>query len=368
MSNNKGNNKSNNKGKDYITDSKLMVLYVLLKYSDENHFLSKDEILNKINSEYSYRGSITKSTLDRSLTAVKDFLEFHQDIFGEFKNGTDHNEERMVNLRIKHLFSNYEVRYLIDMVSSCEYIEIKERQELISKLLSLSSKNLLSEYRPYLYKNHVKSKCMQTDFFSNLKAIHNAIAQNKQIRFYRVQRNKNGSLLYQQDKNENDMIYVVNPYRTVVVDGFYYLICSRVPDDNTEPTRISNYRIDRINEVEVIENSSIFPETSIAGASKNVDTRNYITTHRMMWGGTPERIKFRCPEWAITEIVDYFGDAYKICSSENEADMIVEVECTLDNMLIWARRFFDFVEILSPASLRQHLKDDIAKAYEKYSR
>ncbi len=32
--------------KDYITDSKLMVLYVLLKYTDENHMLEKREFLN----------------------------------------------------------------------------------------------------------------------------------------------------------------------------------------------------------------------------------------------------------------------------------------------------------------------------------
>ncbi len=75
----------------------------------------------------------------------------------------------------------------------------------------------------------------------------------------------------------------------------------------------------------------------------------------------------------MNEVVDYFGDTYKICSAEQAADgsepmLTVEVENTWNNMLIWARRFFDFVEILSPDSLRQKLKDDITKAYEKYSK
>ena len=60
----------------------------------------------------------------------------------------------------------------------------------------------------------------------------------------------------------------------------------------------------------------------------------------------------------MNEIVDYFGDTYKICSTDEAADdsapmLTVEVESTWNNMLIWARRFFDFVEILSPDSLRQ---------------
>ncbi|MBR6983125.1 MAG: WYL domain-containing protein [Ruminococcus sp.] len=203
--------------------------------------------------------------------------------------------------------------------------------------------------------------------------LHKAIIEKKQIQFHRVARQMNGSLYYETDANGDDKVYTVNPYRTVFSDGFYYLVCSRERSDNSTPDKISNYRIDRISDVTLIENKGIYPETSIAGASKNVDTKRYISTHRMMWGGTPETIKFICPEWAITEIVDYFGGDYEINSNEEDAEtgekmMIVKVESTQDNMLIWARRFFDFVEIISPASLRQILRDDIAKAYKKYSK
>ena len=359
--------------KDYVTDSKLMVLYVLLKYSDEDHFLTKDEIMAKVNEEYSCRCETSKSTLGRSLEAVKAFLEEKSDLFGEFKNGTDKNERRMVNVRIEHLFRNYEVRYLIDMVSSCEYITLKERQKLIEKLLSLASECILSDYRPYLYKKTPAAKPMRTDFFGNLKEIHQAIAHKSQIQFYRVTRETDGTLLYDCDEDGNDLIYTVNPYRTVFSDGFYYLICSKVPADGSEPTKISNYRIDRMSEVQVLENKRIFPETSIAGVPKNTDTKKYISTHRMMWSGTPEKVRFRCPRWAITEIVDYFGDAYTILSagtanSDSEPMLTVEVESTWNNMLIWARRFFDFIEILSPDSLRQKIKEDLTKAYEKYSK
>ena len=123
--------------KDYVTDAELMILYVLMKYSDEDHPLTKDEILAKVNAEYLYRKSIAQSTFDRNLTAVRLFLEEKSDVFGEFHCGTKSNKNRLVNIRIAHLLSNYELRYLIDMVSSCDYIKIKERQQLIEKLLSL---------------------------------------------------------------------------------------------------------------------------------------------------------------------------------------------------------------------------------------
>lgn len=358
--------------KDYITDSKLMVLYVLLKYSDENHVLEKNKVLELTAAEFGGRGEINTKTLDRSLDAIMSFLDIKSDLFGKYKQGTKNDETRKTNIRIEHIFSDYELRYLIDMVSSCEYIKIGERQKLIEKLLTLASDYILSDFMPHLYKNSIKSKVMRTDFNENLKEIHKAISEKRQIKFFRVKREINGILTYETDENGNEIVYVVNPYRTVFNDGFYYLVCSRVPENNSEPNKISNYRIDRMSEIEIINNSGIFPETSIAGVPKNTDTKKYISTHRMMWGGISEKIRFRCPEWAITEIVDFFGEDYKICSHEksdinNAAAMIVEVESTWNNMLIWARRFFDFVEIISPLSLRQRLRDDIAEAYEKYS-
>jgi len=276
------------------------------------------------------------------------------------------------NIRIEHIFSDHELRYLIDMVSSCEYIKIEKRKDLIQKLLTLSSKNLASEFRPYIL-NSPKKKLMFTEFDRNLKEIHDAIIQKKQIRFYRVERQTDGSLLYEKDESGYDKVYVVNPYRTVFNDGFYYLICSRESGDNCIPDKISNYRIDRMSEVVIIDDKGIFPETSIPGTPKNVDTKKYINTHRMMWSGTYETITFRCPEWAITEIVDFFGNDYKISPREQNAEkdekmITVKVESTENNMLIWARRFFDFVEIISPASLRQRVKEDLAQAYEKYSK
>lgn len=359
--------------KDYITDSKLMVLYVLLKYSDENHVLEKQKITALIEREFGEHHTINDKTLDRSLDVIEKFLENKSDIFGRYKSGAKNGRKIRTNIRIEHIFSNHELRYLIDMVSSCEYIRIEERKKLIQKLLTLSSNNLVSELRPYILNSPQKNKPMKTEFDRNLKAIHEAILQKNKISFYRVKRQTDGSLLYEQDTNGNDIIYVVNPYRTVFNDGFYYLVCSRERGDNRVPDKISNYRIDRMCDIKMLENTGIYPETSIAGASKNVDTYKYISTHRMMWGGTPETIKFRCPEWAITEIVDYFGGDYEIKSNEKDAEtgekmMIVKVDSTQENMLIWARRFFDFVEILSPASLRHRLKDDITKAYERYSK
>lgn len=358
--------------KDYITDSKLMVLYVLLKYSDENHMLEKNKVLELIAAEFGAYGEINTKTLDRSLDAIMNFLDIKNDLFGKYKCGSKNDETRKTNIRIEHIFSDYELRYLIDMVSSCEYIKIGERQKLIEKLLTLSSDYILSDFMPYLYKNPIKSKVMRTDFNENLKEIHKAIAQKRQIKFFRVKREINGILMYETDENGDEKVYVVNPYRTIFNDGFYYLVCSRVPENDSEPNKISNYRIDRMSEIQVVTDSSIFPETSIAGVSKNKDTKKYISTHRMMWGGITEKIRFRCPEWAITEIVDFFGEDYKICShgksdKKNADVIIVEVESTCDNMLIWARRFFDFVEIISPLSLRQRLRDDIAEAYEKYN-
>lgn len=363
---------SDKSSKGYITDAKLMVLYVLLKYSDENHMLEKNRLLELITSEFGKAHSINVRTLDRNLETIKKFLDHKSDLFGKCKydviSAKTGNGNTKTNIRIEHIFSDHELRYLIDMVSSCEYIVKKERVELINKLLTLTSKGFLSDYKPYLLNKTTKPKVMVNELMRNLKVIHEAIICKKQIRFVRLSRTLDGKLLNEKDENGNEKTYIVNPYRTVFNDGFYYLVCSRAYADK-EPDRISNYRIDRMSEIEIIGDSVYFPESRIADVTINTDTKKYISTHRMMWSGKTETILFRCPEWAITEIVDFFGDAHRILSRDKkEATLTVAVESTFDNMLIWARRFFDFVEVISPRSLRQRLKEDIAKAYEKYSK
>jgi hypothetical protein len=359
------------KGKrKYIKYSQLIVLYILLKYSDENNLLTKKKVMQHINNEFGLHDiTIDNKTLDRSLDAISEFYEIKNDLLGQYKCGTDNNKKRKTNIRIEHIFHDYELRYLIDMVSSCDYIVKEERRDLIKKLMTLTSENFHSKFKPYVLNDTKKSKVMVNEFMRNMKVIHKAIIEKKQIKFCRLTRTLKGSLLNEKDKDGNEIIYTVNPYRTVFNDGFYYLVCSKSYDDNRIPDRISNYRIDRMSEIEIIYDPVYFPETSIANAPKNVDTKKYISTHRMMWGGKTETIIFRCPEWAITEIIDFFGDDYNIISHEKkEAIIKVSVESTFDNMLIWARRFFDFVEVISPPSLREKLKDDISKAYEKYCR
>ena len=38
--------------KDYITYSQLIVLYILLKYSDENHMLTKKKVMQHIENKF----------------------------------------------------------------------------------------------------------------------------------------------------------------------------------------------------------------------------------------------------------------------------------------------------------------------------
>ncbi|MBR5684179.1 MAG: hypothetical protein IKW96_13065 [Ruminococcus sp.] len=184
--------------KDYITDSKLMVLYVLLKYTDEKHMLEKKKLASIIEREFGEHHAINIKTIDTSLDAIESFLENKSDIFGKYKSGAKNGKKIKTNIRIEHIFSDHELRFLIDMVSSCEYIRIEERKDLIQKLLTLSSKNLASELRPYILNCPKKNKPMRTEFDRNLKVIHEAIVHKKQIRFYRATRQTSGFLLLSQ--------------------------------------------------------------------------------------------------------------------------------------------------------------------------
>ena len=111
------NKKPKEEWKDYITDSKLMVLYVLLKYTDENHMLEKKRVLELIAAEFGELREINVKTLDTSLEAIERFLE-------EFQHYSEHFPRRLSGF-----FEDYD---------ACgELLSSEERQTLRNQVASM---------------------------------------------------------------------------------------------------------------------------------------------------------------------------------------------------------------------------------------
>lgn len=67
----------------------------------------------------------------------------------------------------------------------------------------------------------------------------------------------------------------------------------------------------------------------------------------------------------LYQIVDWFGDNAHISKSDDRLKVTVKVSPYA--MKYWAMQYLNHVEVLSPASLRREIADDLARAADRYS-
>ena len=343
------------------SDRLLKVLYTLLKHSDENNKLKKKDIMNLVQKDFDLDNPVSRNAVNNAIEDIEALMLKEDNPFGELRYGSEANPDRLTGIYIAHLIKDHELRFIIDMVSSCEYIPLNERKDIVERLCCLSSEHIYSDYKSYIRRKTETTDVKKTEFSEKMKIIHTAVARGYQITFNRVERQSDKKFTYEM-KDGKIKQYTAHPYRTIFNDGFYYLICG-ISKDGNKPGYISNYRIDRMDNVELTR-KPVYPETDIPGVPKNADTKKYISTHRMMWSGEVKKFRFR--SLYITEVIDFFGDDCRVLPGNPGGPFTVEVETTEYNMLVFARRFFDFIEIIDPPETREKMKKELFERYQKY--
>ena len=145
----------------------LYVMQILLRYSDENHSISSNEIVRHLK--------------DYGVSAERKAIYTDIDILNKF--GLDietiPNVGYYVNSR---KFELAELKLLVDAVQSSKFITQKASRNLIRKLESLTSEqNAVQLQRQVFIRNRLKSG--NTSIYYNVDKIHEAISLDQQISF-----------------------------------------------------------------------------------------------------------------------------------------------------------------------------------------
>jgi predicted DNA-binding transcriptional regulator YafY len=106
----------------------------------------------------------------------------------------------------------------------------------------------------------------------------------------------------------------------------------------------------------------------VKGYESGIDYKKIASTMPYMYTDEPERIKFVSAVGIIDQVIDWFGQDIKIESTDNEKEVIVTLQASPSAMEHWAMQYLNAVEILSPAFLRDRIRDNLKKASEKYGR
>ena len=151
-------------------------------------------------------------------------------------------------------FSNPEVHILMDAVQAASFITEKKTAELVDKISELAG----SQKGLVLKKNIVQfntTKSTNESIYYSVSEIVTAINNRQKIIFLYFDYDSNHNRVYR----KNGHHYVVSPFATIFADGHYYLVIY----DNRY-NKLTHYRIDRMDKVEMIEDHADMPPDELA--------------------------------------------------------------------------------------------------------
>lgn len=245
-----------------------------------------------------------------------------------------------------------ELKVLIDTIASSKFITQRKSEELITKLLSLTTVENARMLRRHIYaKGRIKVE--NEKGYDIVDSINEAIDRRRKIEFYYTDFNVDRERYIKNDGKP----YTVSPY-TLIWDGDYYYM--RGFCDERQEMR--NFRLDRIYEKPKILNdiAQMPPEDySPVEYSKEV--------FRMYDTDEPEQVDLYCHVSTMKYIVDNFGsrlDTERIDEEHFTARIMV---CTSATFYRWVFGFGGKIQILAPDKSIEEYKKMLADAATVYT-
>ncbi|SDY38332.1 Predicted DNA-binding transcriptional regulator YafY, contains an HTH and WYL domains [Ruminococcaceae bacterium YAD3003] len=241
-------------------------------------------------------------------------------------------------------FTDEELMFLMDAVQFSKHVDKSSAEEITKKLVKLSH-NQYSGIFEFHTKINEKNVPVRKDFFTILGDINEAIHRQRMVTFY--------NNVFDTDKNLHpvgDEPVKVSPYRVVVSDGNYYLLCGE-KDSNV----IKRYRIDRITGLVILEEKSAHSAARINAALRS---NEYIVEHCYMNVGETVKVRLEIDKSVLGEVIDSFGTEIKIEPAHHTSNrLIVQVKSSEKDIIDWAMRYGEYAVILDPDYLREEIRE-----------
>lgn len=356
----------------------LNILSILHRHTDEQHRLSQKEISDKLLSEYDMkvdRKSITRNLLDLETFLNGTGYELGYDVTirsvpVKSKDGKSYvfdpdtgvrifeQQEKLSDFYLIRPFADSELRLLIDAIMFSMNIPDNHRKDLAEKICSLSNKRFKSRVKHIACVSSNKN-CNQ-QIFENIEQIDEAITKGRKISFNYMEYGTDKRMHYKRDKEGKKRTYIISPYQMAAKDGKYYLICNYDKYND-----ISNYRIDRIKNIEILDDK-IKPFKELESAStKCLDLNEYMRNHIYMYSSDSEIVTFRIVKPMISDILDIFGSEVRFID-ETDTHVSVIANVNTQSMVQFAKNYATDVEVLKPEGLRERVKKELKNALMIY--
>lgn len=317
----------------------LKVKEILEKETDDDHKLTLKEIISKLENEFGPTFKVEKKAILDDIQSLKD---------NQFYIVEDHGmHNATLYCHPNKIFDIYELRVLIDAVSSARFISKNETKKLIEKIKGLTSKPLQKRLENSIHIDE-KVKCTDNKIKYYLDAIHRAISEQKKLSFQYGSYTTDKEFKLHREGEE----YAVIPYELVWSNDYYYLIAR----DNIHRDVI-HYRVDRMRNVKVTKESFEVRDF-------NVD--DHLRKTFNMYSGVEDIVEIEFDNHLINVVIDRFGCDIDIKKTDDKTFKI-RIHAAISKGLV--RRILTWgsdAKVLSPQYLVNEIKAEGRRILDMY--
>jgi len=307
------------------------------------------------------RDFLLESTDDNHPATIKDMIDMlaSHDIQAERKSlyddlrllGSDgYGMDIIHDSRSYHVgsrdFELQEVKILVDMVQSSNFIPAKKTKVLIEKLEKLASRyDGQKLQRQVFVRNRVKN--MTESVYINVDKISEGINTDRQLEFqyytYTVQKKR--------ELRHGGKIHNVSPFALIWVDQNYYLL-----GWNHETTEMRHYRVDRMTNITVTPRPRDGKKTF-----EKTDMSTYTSKVFSMFTGSETKVRLRFSNKLTDPVLDRFGTEV-ILVPDGDDHFTVTLDIVVSpQFYAWLTPYGTDAEVLYPQHVRdgfrQHLQE-----------
>ena len=213
---------------------------------------------------------------------------------------------------VERPFELPELKLLVDAIQSSKFITQKKTNTLIKKLEKLVSKYDAQKLQRQVYVSG-RIKAMNESIYYTVDAIHNAISENRKIKFQYYQWN----VKKEPELRHGGAYYHISPWGLLWDHENYYLI-----GYDSRAEQIRHYRVDKMLHIllseEIREGKEEF---------QKIDMASYSKKSFGMFGGKEQSVKLLVENSLAGVIVDRFGkDVMMIPADADHFTVSVDVQ------------------------------------------
>lgn len=312
---------------------------IMLEKTDDEHYITMPEILSALEA---YGVTADRKSIYNDL---RDLEVLGIEVEGEPVGGRYHYHV------LNRPFELPELKLLVDAIQSSKFITERKTNALIKKL-----ERLVSQYDAVKLQRQVyvsgRIKTMNESIYYTVDAIHNAISENRKIRFQYYQWNVKKEM----ELRHGGAFYHISPWGLSWDDENYYLV-----GYDSEADTLKHYRVDKMLHIQMSDEKREGQEHF-----ERLNMADYAKKSFGMFGGKEQKVKLLVKNELAGVMIDRFGKDIMMIPKD-EKHFTVNVDVRVSNQFLgWVFSLGNGVKIISPDEVVEQMKREVERLREQY--